>query len=76
MRRRERAYFLVLGTISALGLAAGAWPVPLIAFALLELSFTASEHVSAIAGRVTDRSEIALRGYRAEAAGGILSRTP
>ena len=44
MRRRERAYALVLGTICTLGLLAGAWPLPLLAFALLELSYTAVEH--------------------------------
>ena len=46
MRRRERAFALVLGTICALSLLGGAWPLPLIAFALLELSYTAAEHTS------------------------------
>lgn len=46
MRRRERAFALVLGTICALSLLGGAWPLPLIAFALLELSYTAVEHAS------------------------------
>jgi hypothetical protein len=46
MRRRERAFALVLGTICALSLLGGAWPLPLIAFALLELSYTAVEHAA------------------------------
>jgi hypothetical protein len=46
MRRRERAFALVLGTICALSLLGGAWPLPLIAFALLELSYTALEHAA------------------------------
>ena len=41
MRRRERAYALVLGTICALSLLGGAWPLPLLAYGLLELSYTA-----------------------------------
>jgi hypothetical protein len=51
MRRRERAFALVLGTICALSLLGGAWPLPLIAFALLELSYTAVEHASAAGAR-------------------------
>jgi hypothetical protein len=46
MRHRERAFALVLGTICALSLLGGAWPLPLIAFALLELSYTAVEHTA------------------------------
>jgi hypothetical protein len=46
MRRRERAFALVLGTICALSLLGGAWPLPLLAFALLELSYTAVEHAA------------------------------
>jgi hypothetical protein len=76
MRRRERAYFLVLGTISTLGLLAGAWPVPLIAFLLLELSFTASEHVIAHTVRRVRSVEMGLRSHLRAAAGGILSGTP
>ena len=51
MRRRERAFALVLGTICSLSLLAGAWPVPLIAFVLLELSYTAIEHAAALHAR-------------------------
>ena len=50
MRRRERTYFLLLGTVSSLSLLAGAWPVPLLAFGLLELSFSVVEHRSARRG--------------------------
>jgi hypothetical protein len=46
MRRRERAFALVLGTICALSMLAGAWPLPLIAFALLELSYSAIERTA------------------------------
>jgi uncharacterized protein (DUF58 family) len=46
MRRRERAFALVLGTICALSLLAGAWPLPLIAFALLELSYSVVERAA------------------------------
>ena len=46
MRRRERAFALVLGTICALSLLAGAWPLPLIAFALLELSYSVVERTA------------------------------
>jgi hypothetical protein len=58
MRRRERAFALVLGTICTLGLVAGAWPLPLIAFALLELGYSAVERAAdARANRVRRRSE-------------------
>ena len=60
MRRRERAFALVLGTICALSLLAGAWPLPLIAFALLELSYTAVEHAA------ERRAAVRTRGKRLE----------
>jgi hypothetical protein len=67
MRRRERAFALVLGTICALSLLAGAWPLPLIAFALLELSYTAVEHAAGRrACRATRTSIRRTRGKRLE----------
>jgi fatty acid desaturase len=56
MRRRERAYALVLGTICAFSLLAGAWPLPLIAFALIELSYSAVEHAAATRSRRGERA--------------------
>jgi hypothetical protein len=56
MRRRERAFALVLGTICTLGLLAGAWPIPLIAFALLELGYSAVEHAASARAHHRDRS--------------------
>jgi hypothetical protein len=61
MRRRERAFALVLGTICALSLLGGAWPLPLIACAFLELSFTAVEHASALARSVRGEHETRAR---------------
>jgi hypothetical protein len=76
MRRRERVFFLLLGTVSAFGLLAGAWPVPLLAFALLELSFTAVERAALRRKRLARRARAGTRGYRRDAAGGILHSTP
>ena len=61
MRRRERAFALVLGTICALSLLGGAWPLPLIAFAFLELSYTAVEHASAHRSQRASRTPAATR---------------
>jgi hypothetical protein len=76
MRRRERAFALVLGTICALSLLGGAWPLPLIAFALLELSYTAVEHASAHRSQHARRTPAATPRYRPEPARGILRSTP
>jgi hypothetical protein len=76
MRRRERAYALVLGTICTLGLLGGAWPLPLLAFALLELSYTAVEHVAGARTRAAPHARAALRRSRRGPAGGILRGTP
>jgi hypothetical protein len=76
MRRRERVFFLLLGTVSAFGLLAGAWPVPLLAFVLLELSFTAVERAALRRKRLARRTRLRTRGYRPDAAGGILHSTP
>ena len=78
MRRRERAFVLVLGTICAFGLLGGAWPLPLIAFALLELSFTAVEHAVARAAqrRATPHATARPAATGRDAAGGILRATP
>jgi hypothetical protein len=76
MRRRERAYALVLGTICALSLLGGAWPLPLIAFGLLELSYTAVEHAAERRAHRVRRARTAARRYRARPAGGILRGTP
>ena len=75
MRRRERAFALVLGTICALSLLAGAWPLPLLAFAVLELSYTAVEHAAARRAARLRRPGTVVRRYRQEAAGGILPGT-
>jgi hypothetical protein len=76
MRRRERTYFLLLGTVSSLALLAGAWPVPLLAFALLELSFSAAEARSAQRRRVSHRSALRHRAHGVDAARGILQPAP
>jgi hypothetical protein len=76
MRRRERAYALVLGTICALSLLGGAWPLPLLAYGLLELSYTALEHAGERRRRHVRRTRTAARRYRAHPAGGILRGTP
>ncbi len=76
MRRRERAYALVLGTICTLGLLGGAWPLPLLAFALLELSYTAVEHAGGVCARAARHMRAALRSSRRRPAGGILRGTP
>jgi hypothetical protein len=76
MRRRERVFFLLLGTVSAFGLLAGAWPVPLLAFALLELSFTAVERAALRQKRLARRTRLGTRSYRPDAAGGILHSAP
>jgi hypothetical protein len=76
MRRRERAFALVLGTICALSLLGGAWPLPLIACALLELGYTAVEHAAALHARREEGTRELLRRARRELAGGILRGTP
>jgi hypothetical protein len=76
MRRRERAYALVLGTICALSLLGGAWPLPLIAYGLLELSYTAVEHAAGRRAQRVRRARTVARRYRAHPAGGILRGTP
>jgi hypothetical protein len=76
MRRRERAFALVLGTICTLGLLAGAWPIPLIVFALLELGYSAVEHAAEARARRTSWRAERVRRYRASPAGGILRGTP
>jgi hypothetical protein len=76
MRRRERAYALVLGTICALSLLGGAWPLPLLAFALIELTYTVVELAAANRARLRLRTRTAARRYRLDPAGGILRSTP
>ena len=62
MRRRERAFALVLGTICSLSLLAGAWPLPIVAFVLLELSYTAIEHAAGLRARRARSARAAMRG--------------
>ena len=76
MRRRERTFFLLLGTVSSLALLAGAWPVPLLAFALLEGSFSAVELCAARRRRVPARTAPPVQPYGVEAARGILLGAP
>ncbi len=77
MRRRERTYALVLGTICTLGLLAGAWPLPLLAFALLELVLQRRlEHAGDRRRRARAAYARAARRYPAHPAGGILRGTP
>jgi hypothetical protein len=76
MRRRERTYFVLLGTVSSLSLLAGAWPVPLLAFALLELSWSAVEALAARRRGALRRRMVLLRRSRIDSAGGILPTTP
>jgi hypothetical protein len=76
MRRRERTYFLVLGTVSSLSLLAGAWPVPLLAFALLELAWSAVETLAARRRGALRQRMALLRRSRIDTAGGILQTTP
>jgi hypothetical protein len=45
VERSRRSYFLLLGVASVLGWSTGLWAVPLVAFALLEMTWTAAEHV-------------------------------
>ena len=72
MRRRERAFALVLGTICALSLLAGAWPLPLIAFALLELSYSAIEYAAERRACRTTRTIIErTRGKRLEVSSAV-----
>jgi hypothetical protein len=75
MRRRERAFFLLLGTVSTFGLLAGAWPLPLIAFAVLELSFTSVEQVAARREKLARRARLLVRRYRRLTPRGILRST-
>jgi hypothetical protein len=44
MERSRRSYFLLLGLACVLGWSTGLWAVPLVAFALLEIVWTAAEH--------------------------------
>ncbi len=74
MRRRERAYALVLATICTLSLLGGAWPIPLLAFALIEAAYTAVE--LAAAQRCAPRGARTRARSRGEPAGGILCGTP
>jgi hypothetical protein len=76
MRRRERTYFLVLGALSAYSLLGGAWLVPLVAFAVLELAWSAVEWVAAQRVEVARRTISRLSGARAEAAAAILRTVP
>jgi hypothetical protein len=76
MRRRERTYFVLLGTVSSLSLLAGAWPVPLLAFAFLELSWSAVETVAARRRGALRQRMVSLRRSRIDIAGGILQTTP
>lgn len=76
MRRRERAFALVLGTICALALLAGAWPLPLLSFVLLELVYSAVEHAAEHRTRRLLRTRPLRRRSRVELAGGILRSTP
>jgi Flp pilus assembly protein TadB len=76
MRRRERSFFLLLGTVCAFALLAGAWPIPLIAFALLELSFTSVERVAVRRRRQVRRARLGAGSYPPHAARGILRSTP
>jgi hypothetical protein len=43
VERSRRSYFLLLGFACTLGWATGLWAVPLIAYALLEVVWTAAE---------------------------------
>jgi Na+-driven multidrug efflux pump len=43
MRARERAFFLILGVVSAYGFLAGAWLLPLLAFVALEGLYSGAE---------------------------------
>ena len=45
VERSRRSYFLLLGVACVLGWSTGLWGLPLVAFALLELAWTAAEHV-------------------------------
>jgi hypothetical protein len=76
MRRRERTYFLLLGTVGSLSLLAGAWPVPLLAFALLELSWSAVESFAARRRYALRYGADAPRRARIDPAGGILQPAP
>ncbi|MEO9174681.1 MAG: hypothetical protein ABI317_04130 [Gaiellales bacterium] len=62
--------------MSSLSLLAGAWPAPLLAFALLELSFSAVESVAARRRGVLRARTAVLRRSRIDTAGGILQATP
>jgi Kef-type K+ transport system membrane component KefB len=76
MRRRERTYFLVLGALSAFSLLGGAWLVPLAAYALLELTWSAVEWLAARRMQVARATAIRLGVARAPVAGGILRTVP
>jgi hypothetical protein len=43
MRARERWYFVVIGLACCLGVEAGLWLLPLVAFAMLEACYTVAE---------------------------------
>jgi hypothetical protein len=72
MRRRERTFFLLLGSLSAFALTAGAWPVPLLTYAALEGSFTLAEAAAARRARVVAAARAARAAYRMEGAAAIL----
>jgi hypothetical protein len=76
MRRRERTYFLLLGSSSAFALLAGAWPVPLLVFASLELATSAIEWVAARNVELSYRTIRNLGSPRTDTAGGILQSAP
>ncbi|MDP9257415.1 MAG: hypothetical protein M3Q31_12780 [Actinomycetota bacterium] len=48
MERSWRSYFLLLGLACAGGWATGLWAVPLLAFAVLELTWTLAERTGAL----------------------------
>lgn len=76
MRRRERTYFLLLGTVSAFALLAGAWPVSLLMFAALELTWSGIEWIAARRLLIARRCELRLRRSPYDVAGGILRSAP
>jgi hypothetical protein len=71
MRRRERAFALVLATICALSLLGGAWPIPLLAFALIEAAYTAVELAAAQAARPRRRTRGAPVAKRLEVSSAV-----
>jgi hypothetical protein len=76
MRRRERTYFLVLGALGTFALLGGAWPVPLVVFALLETVWSAVEWASERRRVVARRTADRMRATPVRAATGILHPAP